>query len=74
MKEFNDTNRDGQLSFEGEYLNGKKSGLGKEYGYDLSLRFEDEYLNGLWNGKGKQYDYDGKLIFEGDFVNGNRVQ
>jgi len=39
------------LSFDGEYVNGKKS-RGKEYDYNGNLIFEGEYLNGKqWNGK-----------------------
>ena len=53
------------MSFEGEYLNGKRN-KGKEYNYyngNLILIFEGEYLNGRRN-KGKEYDvYDGELIF-----------
>ena len=56
--------------YEGEYLNGKRNGKGKEYYYELKylnkkeyLKFEGEYLNGLiWNGKG--YDYKGSMAFE----------
>ena len=52
-----------KLQFEGEYLNGLKNGIGKEY-YSLGeLKFEGEYKNGLkWNGKG----YDGKnnIVYE----------
>ena len=42
------------LIFEGEYLNGKRNGKGKEYGYDGSLKFEGEYLNGKRIEKVKQ--------------------
>ena len=35
----------GKLRFEGEYLNGKMNGKGKEY-KDGKLEFEGEYLNG----------------------------
>ena len=38
------------LTFEGEYSNGKRNG--KEYDNNGKLRFEGEYLNGKkWNGK-----------------------
>ena len=38
---------DGKLKFEGEYLNGKRNGKGKEYDYDYGkIEFEGEYLNG----------------------------
>ena len=33
--------------FEGEYLNGKRNGKGKEYDkYNSKLEYEGEYLNG----------------------------
>ena len=59
VKEYNDY---GELDFEGEYLNGKSYGEGKEY-YIGTLIFEGEYLNGKRNGKGKQYSDNGILIF-----------
>ena len=58
--------------FEGEYLNGKRNGKGKEYWYNSKLRFEGEYLNGKRNGKGKEYHFAGRLIFEGEYLNGKR--
>ena len=42
--------------FEGEYLNGKKHGKGKEYNNKGKIKFEGEYLNGEKNGKGKEYE------------------
>ena len=33
------------MVFEGEYLNGERSGKGKEYYKDGKLRFDGEYLN-----------------------------
>ena len=50
------------MIFEGEYLNGKRNGKGKEY-YDYGkLKFEGEYLNGKrWNGKG--YNKNGEIKF-----------
>ena len=58
------TNR---LIFEGEYLNGKRNGKGKEYDNDSVLIFEGEYLNGKRNGKGKGYYNTGQLMFEGEY-------
>ena len=44
-----------ELIFEGEYLNGKRNGNGKEYYDNEKIKFEGEYKNGLkWNGK--EYD------------------
>ena len=37
---------DNKLIFEGEYLNGKRNGKGKEYDIYGTLIFEGEYLNG----------------------------
>ena len=56
------------MVFEGEYLNGKRNGKGKEYFYycgPLEFNgyfhiytfnsFEGEYKNGKRNGKGKEF-------------------
>ena len=37
---------DGGLKYEGEYLNNKRNGRGKEYNSYNKLIFEGEYLNG----------------------------
>ena len=58
-----------ELKYDGEFLNGKRNGIGKEYNYDRKLIFEGEYLNGKRNGKGKEYNDFGVLIFEGEFIN-----
>ena len=59
------------LKYEGEYLNGKKTGKGKDYDYEGNLIFEGEYKNGLKNGKGIYYEL-GYLLFEGEFKDGIR--
>ena len=69
IKEYTDF---GQILFEGEYLNGKKNGIGKEYRTNGKLLFEGEYLNGQWK-KGKKYgdEFIGyKIEYEGEFKNG----
>ena len=59
-----------KIEFVGEYLNGKRSGLGKEYDFDGNLEFEGEYFNGKRNGKGKEYDYvSQKITFESEYKN-----
>ena len=59
VKEYN---KYGKLRFEGEYLNGKRNGKGKEYN-DGELVFEGEYLNGYrWNGK--YFTKNDKMNFE----------
>ena len=53
-KEYNSN----KLIFEGEYLNGKRNGRGKEYDlFNSDLVFEGEYLNGKRNGNGKEYNF-----------------
>ena len=43
----------GNLYFEGEFLNDKINGKGKEYYSNGNLKFEGEYINGKkWKGKG----------------------
>ena len=60
----------GGLEFEGDYLNGERSGKGKEY-WDGHLVFEGEYLNGeKWNGKRTDYYYGGDLHYEFEYLNG----
>ena len=59
------------ISFEGEYLNGKRHGKGKEYYHDGKLKFEGEYLNGKRNGKGKAYNSK-YIFFEGNYLNGKK--
>ena len=67
------------LVYEGEYLNGKRNGKGKEYSefdFDIDidiLRFEGEYLNGKRHGKGKEYDERSmNLKFEAEYSEGKR--
>ena len=50
-KEYVTLNND--LLYEGEYVNGKRNGKGKEYYDDGALEFEGEYINGKRNGKEK---------------------
>ena len=51
------------MIFEGESINSKVNGKGKEYYYNGNLIFEGEYLNGRkWNGKG--YDINNNLEYE----------
>ena len=70
VKEYYDN---GNIEFEGEYLDGKRNGKGKEYNYLYHfINFEGEYLNGKRNGKGKEYNKNGKLLFEGDYLNGKQ--
>ena len=66
------TVNENNLIFEGEYINGRRNGKGKEYNNYSELEFEGEYLNEKRNGKGKELYYDGKLKFEGEYLNGQR--
>ena len=50
------------LIFEGEYLNGRRNGKGKEYYTNGKLKFEGKYINGKkWDGKG--YNLNGNMEF-----------
>ena len=64
---------DGDLLFEGEYLNGKRHGKGKEYSYG-DLLFEGEYKNGKRNGLGKQYNKNSSnLMFDGFYFDNRKL-
>ena len=71
LKEYEKFGFDERLKFEGEVMNGKLNGKGKEYNYG-KMTFEGEYLNNKKNGKGKEYDYDEKLEFEGEYLEGTK--
>ena len=64
------------LLFEGECMNGKKNGKGKEYyitdSFNYEKKYEGNYLNGKRHGKGKEYTVDFELLFEGEYLNGKR--
>ena len=59
------------LIFEGEYIDIKRNGKGKEYNALGQLKFEGEYLNDKeWIGTG--YDYYGKILYNlNNDINGN---
>ena len=50
-----------ELIFEGEYLDGKRNGEGKEYYPNLNIKFEGKYLKGE-KISGKKYDIQGNII------------
>ena len=63
-----------ELFYEGEYLNGKRNGKGKEYSKG-NIIFEGEYLNGYrWNGKSKKYNLEHELESEVEYLNGEIKQ
>ena len=49
------------LIFEGEYLDKKRNGKGKEYHYDGRIKFKGEFMKGK-KINGKEYDNNGYLI------------
>ena len=58
----------GNILYEGNFINGKFNGNGKYY-YDDGDYFIGEYKNGLRNGKGTMYYSNGKIMYEGDWIN-----
>ena len=58
MEKEKNTNENGILFFEGEYLNGERIGKGKEYNFH-SLEFEGIYLNE----EGKEYYLHNEILF-----------
>ena len=62
--------RDNSILFEGEYVNGKRNGNGKEYNNE-KLIFEGKYVNGKKYGIGKEFNNE-KIIFEGEYKNGKK--
>ena len=69
MREYNDNC---ELIFEGEYLNGRRNGKGKEYKFG-ELIFEGEYLKGeKWNGTFKEFINKVKILCGGNYLNGKK--
>ena len=57
------------MKFEGEFIDGKKFGKGKEYNEEGHLIFEGEYLDDkMWIGKAKLKKYN--EIYEGEYLYG----
>jgi hypothetical protein len=67
------------LTYEGDYCNDEKHGLGKIINSNGSVCYEGEFQSGLPQGRGKAWDESGCLT-EGDFIGGvaathyNRMQ
>ena len=73
VKEYN--NFDCNLIYEGEYLDGKRNGKGKEYDNILGKIFEGEFLNGKkWKGKETEYNLDHKVYRENEYIEGKIVE
>ena len=60
---------DENLRYDGEYLDGKRHGKGKEFNSIGSLIYEGNFSKGEWNGFGKKNIND-ELVYEGEFLNG----
>jgi len=71
-EEFNILND--ELIFKGDYINGKRTGYGKEYYEKEKIKYEGEYLNGKRNGKGKEYYINGNIKFEGIYLLGLKYE
>ena len=66
----------GQLIFDGKYINGLKNEKGKEYHPIFGkIIFDGEYALGKrWNGLGKEYDNNGNLICEIKYLDGQIIK
>ena len=62
----------GNLLYEGEFINGRRNGKGKEYDIQGQLIYEGDYKNGKKEGIGILYTNDNVPIYEGEFKNGKR--
>jgi len=59
----------GHLIYEGQYLNGKRNGNGKEYDLEGKITFEGVFFIGKrWEGKG--FIKNNLFIFDGTYKNG----
>ena len=62
-----------RLKYEGNYLDGKFSGIGiLYYQYSGHVNYIGEFKEGLKHGEGKEFDKIGNLIYQGKFSNGKK--
>lgn len=59
----------GQVTFKGHWVAGKRCGLGQEY-QGGKIVFKGEYKDDVRNGYGISYDANGETVFEGEWVDG----
>ena len=80
VKEYN---YNGNILFDGEYLNGKKNGKGKEYDDHGIIYFYGEYLNGQkWNGIEIDFSHNYNeyteivthFLLEYEYINGKKLR
>ena len=69
---FHEYYSNGNLKFEGNYLNGQRNGKGKEYYKNGRVKFYGEYIDGRRHGSGIKYHYNGDLMFKGEYEYNNR--
>ncbi len=61
----------GVLIYDGNFLKGVYSGLGKKYYINGKLEYDGNFIEGMYSGEGKQYYENGRLKYEGQFLNNN---
>ena len=62
----------GKLIWEGEYVNDKRYGKGKDYNGDGNIEFEGQYFDGSqWTGEGREKKK-GKLLYKGGVLEGKK--
>ena len=54
-------NKNGDIVYEGDFVNGVKEGNGKHF-YDDGTYYIGRFKNGVSHGKGIQYNKDGKIL------------
>ena len=65
--------KNGNIKYEGNYLNDKKDGKGK-YIFEDGNYYIGHWKNDLKNGTGSEYDKNGNIIFKGEYINDIRKE
>ena len=61
-----------KLIYEGEFLNGERSGKGKILYKNGKINYIGQFLHGKKHGLGKEYDSNGELKFIGNYLYGEK--
>jgi antitoxin component YwqK of YwqJK toxin-antitoxin module len=65
-------NKEGQLTYCGEFHKDRREGFGKLFDSNDQVRYEGLWKNNKGHGQGKTYSSDGHSMYEGEFVDGKK--
>ena len=62
----------GKITYEGGFIDGKKTGYGKKFYGDGNILYDGYFLNDLMDGEGSLYHENGNIKYNGKFLKGKK--